>query len=98
MRCTDEYTRSSSLGRTFAVLALLILAAAFFSYLWAYALSDALVAGHLITMPTNSGTDPRPGQMEYAFVVIMSVLLLIAGLLKWSSGRQIRRIDAMNRE
>jgi hypothetical protein len=97
MRCIDEYPRNSSLLRTVGVLALLLLAAGVFSYLWAYALGDAMVAGHLTTA-TESATDPRPGQMEYAFIVLMSIWLLIAGFMTWSSARQIRRIDAMNRE
>jgi hypothetical protein len=97
MRCTDEYPQLISVLRTILVLILLVLAAAVFSYLWAYALGDAMVAGHL-SAPVESGPDMRPGEMEHAFIVIMSVLLLGAAFLKWSSGRQIRRIDAMNND
>ena len=97
MLCTDENVPASTLGKSLAVVVLLLIAAAVLSYLWAYALNDALVAGHF-AMSLNSDNDPRPGQMETAFAVILSVLFLTAGLLKWTSSRQIRRIDAMNGE
>ncbi|HEY1685416.1 MAG TPA: hypothetical protein VGG19_11680 [Tepidisphaeraceae bacterium] len=93
----DENHYRYSFLFTLAVVILLLLAAGVFSYLWAYALSDALVAGHLMS-PLESGTDPRPQQMQLAFEVILGVLAFITISLKWLSYRHLRRIDAMNRE
>lgn len=94
---TDENPRQSTSIKTVGVLLLLIVAAAILSYLWAYALSDALIAGHLMTAD-DAGVDARPAQMREAFFVITSILTVSAGFLKWISARHLRRIDAMNRE
>jgi hypothetical protein len=93
----DENHYRYSLLFTLAVVILLLLASGVFSYLWAYALSDALVAGHLMS-PLDFETDPRPEQMKFAFEVILGVLAFIAISLKWFSYCHLRRIDAMNRE
>jgi hypothetical protein len=62
-----------------------------FSYLGAFAVTNALVAADLLEKWTP-GSDPRPRWMLRGFVGSMIAFAAIAALLKWS-GRQVHRID-----
>jgi hypothetical protein len=97
MYYTDENDGAASKRKTLAVLLLLLITALVLSYLWAYGLSDALAAG-LLMSPVGPDSDPRPVEMAQTFGVIMALFLFGAGMLKWTSSRQLKRIDAMNRE
>ena len=90
----DELSFVHRLGRTMGVLFLLILAAAGVSYLWAYGVSDAMIAGNLKDLST-SDADQRPREMELVFALILGFFLAVAVGLRWISERQLRRIDAM---
>ena len=80
--------------RTVNVLVLLLVVAAVFSYLGAYAGTNALLKAELIER-WPAGHDPRPKWMLFGFVGMLAALLLIGVLLRWSSNRQLRRLDAM---
>lgn len=76
------------------VLGLLMAAALVFSYLGAYALADALVAAEVLqAWPRNR--DPRPGWMLMGFVSLLGTFLIIGGLFKWFTRRELRHIDQM---
>ena len=79
--------------RTITVLAVLIAAAAGFSYLGAYAVANALKQAEVITWP--AGTDPRPRWMVFGFTTLLSLFLAISILLRRMSRRQLKRIDEL---
>jgi hypothetical protein len=76
------------------VVSMLIAAALIGSYLWAYAITNALVASDVISR-WPPGHDPRPLRMGIGFVVMMCFFTAIAGVSQWMSQRQLRRIDEM---
>jgi hypothetical protein len=84
-------------AHTMNVLVLLLVAAAVFSYLGAYAATNALVAANLLN-PWPAGDDPRPRWMLDGFVSLLTLFTGVATFLKWSSGRQLRRLDAMEED
>src|SRR5687767_2061526 len=89
-----EYTPAPEYRpRTITVLAMLIAAAAGFSYLGAYAVANALRAAEVITWP--AGTDPRPRWMVFGFTTLLGLFLAISILLRRMSKRQLRRIDEL---
>ena len=79
------------------VVCMLVGAALIVSYLWAYALTDVLVAAELMTR-WPPGRDPRPVRMCVGFVVVMGIITIGAAIAQWSSRRQIQRIDEMESE
>lgn len=83
--------------RTLAVLMVLVTAAATFSYLWAYAVTDALVMADVMPRWAD-GTDPRPRRMGTTFAGLLGAFVLAGTAARVLSGRQIRRIDAMTEE
>jgi hypothetical protein len=80
--------------RTMTVVCLLVAAAVIVSYLWAYALTNALVSADLMSR-WQPGQDPRPMRMCVTFVTTMTVFTFVAGVAQWMSRRQLRRIDEM---
>jgi hypothetical protein len=80
--------------RTLTVVGLLIAAALIMSYLWAYAVTNALVAAEFVTR-WQPGHDPRPMRMCVGFVALMCVFTVAAVFARWMSKRQLRRIDEM---
>ena len=81
-------------SNTLVVLTLLVLAAATFSYLGAFAVSDALVSADVLPR-RPPGEDPRPGWTLNGFVALLTVFSLAALAARFASRRQLRRIDAM---
>lgn len=80
--------------RTITVLVMLAAVAIFFSYLVAFALTSALVSAELVK-PWTKADDPRPRWFLTAFIVQMSVIIVIGGVARFASWRQLRSIDAM---
>jgi hypothetical protein len=87
----------SARAGTLVVLLMLVLAAGTFSYLWAYAVTDALIEAG-ITSPWAAGTDPRPRRLGVAFAGLLGAFLVVGMVARVLSGRQLRRIDAMAEE
>lgn len=83
--------------RTLIVLLMLVLAAGTFSYLWAYAVPDALIAAEVLSR-WPEGKDPRPQRLGVAFAGLMGTFLIFGVAARFLSGRQMRRIDAMGDE
>lgn len=83
--------------RTLTVLGLLVGSAAIISYLAAYALTNALVAADFLSR-WQPGHDPRPRRMLIGFTALLAVFGSIAGLVRWTSRRQLRSIDEMEHE
>jgi len=79
---------------TINVLVLLVVAAVVFSYLAAYALTNALLKAGLVD-PWSPDHDPRPRWMLICFGIVMSLFLVMSALLRWSSNRQLRAMEAM---
>jgi hypothetical protein len=78
-----------------AMVLLLILAAAMvFSYLSAYAVMNALAANGVIS-PINHDADPRPRWMLIIFIGLVSVFLILAGVFRFASNRQMSQIDRL---
>lgn len=80
---------------TAAVVSLLVIAAAVFSYLWAYPMTDALAKVSMIR-PIDPDRDPRLRWALTGFVAIMTGFAVIAAVLRHLSRRQLRSIDRMN--
>ena len=79
---------------TAKVAGLLTAAALILSYLWSYALTNALVAADVISR-WPPGSDPRPLRMCIGFVATMVLFAAAAGAAQWASRRQLKRIDEM---
>ena len=92
-----EIRQRFRLTRTVTVLGLLTLAALAFSYLGAFAISEALVRADLIDSWTPEH-DPRPHWMMVSFSTMTGTFCAIGSLLKWTSGRQMRRLDAISND
>jgi Sec-independent protein secretion pathway component TatC len=84
----------SEAKRVATTAGLLIVTAATFSYLIAYAVTNALVsAGVLSRWP--EGTDPRPLRMLIIFVALLTTFLIGAVVARVLNRRRMREIDAM---
>jgi hypothetical protein len=83
--------------RNATVIGLLTLAAAIFSYLGSYAVTNALVAADLLK-PWARGHDPRLKWFVIGFVVLMTLFLGIGAVARRSSARHLRQIEDMERE
>ena len=92
---SDEATAHAPKPNTWAVVGLLLLAAATFSYLGAYAVTNALANAELIR-PISHDHDPRLRWALTGFVMLMTLFGLIALVFKVIGRRQVRRIDRMN--
>jgi hypothetical protein len=80
--------------RTVTVLGLLAGVALVFSYLAAYAISDALVSADVMR-PWSPNADPRPRWMATGFVLCMVTFVCFAVVARFLSRQQLRQIDAM---
>jgi NhaP-type Na+/H+ or K+/H+ antiporter len=87
-------TPTSDRPHTLNVLVLLAGVAVIFSYLGAYAVTNALVKADLI-QKWPPGSDPRPRWMLIAFVAMLVSFVVIGGFLRWSTNRQLRGMDSM---
>ncbi len=92
---SDEATAQAPKPNTLAVVGLLLLAAATFSYLGAYAVTNALANAELIR-PISHDHDPRLRWALTGFVMLMTLFGLIALVSRIVGRRQVRRIDRMN--
>ena len=80
--------------KTPAGVGLLAGVALIFSYLIAYCLVNALVTAEVMS-PWKPGHDPRPWLLIGGFVVLTSVFLSVAAVARWTSRKQLSRIDEM---
>ena len=79
---------------TFSALLLLAVFAVILSYLIAYAGANALASADMIPQ-WSRGTDPRPRWFGNTFAVLMGSFILIGGVARFFSWRQLRTIDQM---
>jgi hypothetical protein len=93
----EEVPQVQRKPRTLIVLCMLVVAAGTFSYLWAYALPDALINADILARWPD-GSDPRPRRLGTAFAGMMGLFLSMGALARFLSARQMRRIDAMGEE
>src|SRR3954471_13590329 len=91
---TDVQGAEPRRANTPTVLVMLCAAAVTFSYLWAYALTDALVKAGLLS-PWQPGAAPRPGRMLSSFVLLTALFVTGATVARLVSRRQLNRIDHM---
>lgn len=89
----DEIPAPLRLTRTIGVLVLLAVAAVVFSYLGAFAVTTVLVNADLLDK-WPPGVDPRPRWMLLSLGYIGGTFCVIAMLLKWTSWRQMKCLDA----
>lgn len=82
---------------TAKVLTLLALTSLTFSYLGSYAVAGALVSAEVIR-PWSAGTDPRPKWLAIGFCSLLATFILLGGVVRCLSRRQLRRIDEMAQE
>ena len=87
----EELITGEKRPSTLIVLALLMGVALVFSWLGAYAFTNALRAAELV-QPWE-GTDPRPRWMLFGFTALMTIFGICA--LAFRQSRQLRRIDEM---
>ena len=92
---SDEATAHAPKPNTWTVVGLLLVAAATFSYLGAYAVTSALASAELIR-PISHEHDPRLRWALTCFVGLMIAFSLIALVSKIIGRRQVRRIERMN--
>lgn len=92
----DDQTDNSAVGpprpRTLTVMGLLVTAAGVLSYLLSYAGADALRAAEVFH-PWPPEHDPRPRWLVWCFMSLLGAFLLMGGLVRYLSHRQLRRID-----
>jgi membrane associated rhomboid family serine protease len=81
--------------RTATVLTLLAGAAAIFSYLGAYAMVSALLKAEMLK-PWPPTHDPRPKWFIISFAILLCLFSLIGLAARFTSDRQLRRIDEMD--
>lgn len=79
---------------TWKALGLLLVAAGTFSYLGAFAATDALAKANVIR-PISHEHDPRLRWAGIMFVSILALFLFSGILMRYLSSRQFRRIDQM---
>jgi hypothetical protein len=84
----------SRLKRIGATLGLLLLTALTFSYLLAYAVTNALVSADVLSR-WPAGTDPRPRRMLITFVTLVTLFGIGAAVARVYNRRRLREIDAM---
>jgi TRAP-type mannitol/chloroaromatic compound transport system permease small subunit len=87
-------TAFQRLQKTCFALGVLLVTAGMFSYLLAYAMTDALATAQVLPR-YQSDNDPRPMWMVRAFVCLTCTFMAVGGLARLLSRRQLRRIDAM---
>ncbi len=80
--------------RTTTVLVFLAAFAVMASWLAVYALTNALISANIMS-PWPDGIDPRPRWMLNAFGGFFGAFAMIALVFRWTSRRQLRRIDDM---
>ena len=85
------------LTRKVLVFGLLTGAALAFSYLGAFAISELLIRAGVVE-PWSPDRDPRPHWMLVSFGTMTGGFCLIALLLKWTTGRQMKRLDALSED
>ncbi len=78
--------------RTATVLIFLAAFAVMVSWLAVYALTNALIASHIMS-PWPVEADPRPAWMLNAFGGFFGAFSTIGLLFRWASRRQLHRID-----
>ena len=83
--------------KTVIAVSLLLMTALLFSYLLAYAMTDALATAKVMQRWTAEA-DPRPMWMIRAFVVLTATFGAICGLARFLSRRQLRTIDSLANE
>ena len=83
--------------RTVTVLSLLAGVALIFSYIGAYAITDALVSAEVMR-PWGPDADPRPTWMMVGFAVLLVVFVCVGAAARFISRQHLRRIDAMAEE
>jgi len=81
--------------RTWTVMMLLVVAAGTFSYLGAYAATDALAKVNVIR-PISHEHDPRPVWAGVIFATLLTLCLVAAVLMRCLSGKEFKEIDRMN--
>lgn len=91
----DDSAVAEPKPRAWKVLGLLIAAAGTFSYLGAFAATDALAKVDVIH-PISKDHDPRLLWAAIGFVTIMALFLVTAAIMRHVSDRQFRCIDQMN--
>ena len=91
---TPAPTAFQRLQKTCFAVGVLLATAAMFSYLLAYAMTDALATAKVLPR-YESGNDPRPMWLLRAFVCLTCTFMAVGGLARLLSRRQLRRIDAM---
>jgi hypothetical protein len=92
--CEEAVSSLTRLTQTLFVLCLLAVAALVFSYLGAFAVPGALVSADLMER-WPIGRDPRPRWMMLSFSSLAGTFCCVGVLLKWSSWRQMKRLDAI---
>lgn len=80
--------------RTASVLLLLSLAALVFSYLWAYCLSDALVAADILA-PISRENDPRPRWLVTSWLSLTALFIVFGWICRFATSRQMKALEQM---
>jgi hypothetical protein len=86
--------RASALKRVGATVGLVVLTALTFSYLFAYAVTNALVSANVLSS-WPAGTDPRPRRLLITFASLLTFFLIGAMVARVCNRRRLREIDAM---
>lgn len=92
-----EETAPEKKPRTLVVLLMLVASAATFSYLWAYAIPEALIDADILPR-WQAGPDPRPRRLAVVFAALMGAFLTLGLVARILSARQMKRIDEMGEE
>jgi ABC-type branched-subunit amino acid transport system permease subunit len=83
--------------KLWTVLGLLSLTSLTFSYLGAYAVAGALVEADVLHR-WRPDADPRPKWLGIGFFSLLLLFLIVCGIVRFLSQRQLREIDEMSDE
>lgn len=84
--------------KTLFVLMLLSMAALVFSYLYAYCLTDALVAAEVLGPINSIDNDPRPRKLMTGWFVLMIVFSVGGWTMNRLSASDMRSLEAMEQD
>jgi pilus assembly protein TadC len=85
---------ASPVKRIVATLALVVVTALAFSYLFTYAVTNELVSANVLSR-WPEGTDPRPRRLLITFASMLTAFLIGSMVARVYNRRRMREIDAM---
>jgi len=97
MQGTEQDIPVEKPPRVWKILGTLAGAALLFSWLGAYAVTNALANADLIRRPSREH-DPRPLWMIESFLTLLATFMIVGGVMRLLSRRQLKDLASMESE